>query len=347
MPAYEQTGLYSPKSMSSDPSRRRSNGQYPAPPRPYDGTRGQAPGLQSQYAYSTAIQSVYPDTYAENVYTQQHSRKRGYDDYANDFFEDAKRSRVEPVYNQAMAQRLSGLDNYISEGWNYVDQDYNTSLPALKNKQDLLEIDQWLYQLSNTVQPGAMEAHAFRNASYGHPQGSIYPNVPNMLQNDYSQSLNLSSSATLYPTLPAGNFAFSSQTPGYNSNTILPQIGSYYSEPRRTIDISQLQAAPSSAKESNVRDTPVHPSVAAPDSQASAQKQEKTEEISKDIAKMSLVDERSVAEEKAKHAKMIKSMRAAIASMLKKMEEASSKAVQDAAPEQTSVTKTLPVAQEC
>lgn len=336
--------------MSSDPSRRRSNGQYPVPPRPYDAHRGQAPGLQSQYAYSTAIQSVYPETYIENVYShqQQHSRKRGYDDYANDFFEDAKRSRVEPVYNQAMAQRLSGLDHYISEGWNYVDQDYNTSLPALKNKQDLLEIDQWLYQLSNTVQPGDMESHAMNHPSYGRPQASIYPNVPNMLQNDYSQSLNLSSSATLYPTLPAGNFAFSSQAAGYNSNTILPQIGSYYSEPRRTIDISQLQAAPSSAKESNVRDTPVHAAQASGEVKAVvSQKQEKTEEISKDIAKMSLVDERSVAEEKAKHARMIKAMRAAIASMLKKMEEASSNNAQTkTALESTNASKTSALAQE-
>lgn len=271
---------------------------------------------QSQYAFTNAVQSVYPDVFAyldTGLNQSSQSKKRGYDSYANDFFEDAKRSRVEPVYNPAMAQRLAGLNTYINDGWNYVDQNYNTSLPALKEKQDLLEIDQWLYQLSNTVQQNNFPAQAFRASAYAPSQAAMYPSVPAMLQNDYSQSL-AQCSARLYPTLPAANFAYPGQIQSFSPSTILPQMGSRYAEPRRTIDISQLQAAPSCANESSVRDTPVLKKG------ENATSPKITEDISKNVEKLSLLDEKTVAEERAKHAAMIKTMRHAIAAMLKKQE---------------------------
>lgn len=275
----------------------------------------QVSAVESQYAYNNALQSIYPEVQGEQLYGQQQSRKRGYDTFANNFFEDAKRSRVEPVYNPAMAQRLSGLNNYINDGWNYVDQNYNSSLPALKTKQDLLEIDQWLYQLFNTVQQGSYPSGMQRGPVYGAQPGSIYPSVPAMLQNDYSQSLKTPGSASLYPDMSPGGFGYSNQVPMYHNSAVLPQVGRY-NEPRRTIDISQLQAAPSVGKISSVRDTPV----TAPSEDATPSP--KAEELSTHVEKMTIADEKAVVADRVRHIAMIKTMRDAIASMLKKMEAA-------------------------
>lgn len=267
-------GLHSPKSMAEANPRVAA-----AAPVDYH--------THSQYAYVNGVQAVYPE---------QYSKKRAYDDdYANHFFEDAKRSRIEPVYNPAMAQRLSALDPYISDSW-YMDQaTYNpantVALPALRTKQDLLEIDQWLYALSGTVQ-------------YDRLSQPMYPSMASVFQNDYSQSMDMAPSASIYPTLPQSNFTFSSQNPSY-SGTILPQLGSRYGDQSRTLDISRLQAAPS-AVESNVRGSPAEPPT-----------EKSNEDISKDVAKLTLVD----ADERKKHAEMIKNMRRVIASMLKRMED--------------------------
>lgn len=333
--SYDHTGLHSPKSMSSDPSHAQAAAQqsvqYQANGNQdyHDQYGGNSGAAQSHYAFASAVQSVYPDVYPDSSRNQQQqqqqSKKRGYDSYANNFFEDAKRSRVEPVYNTAMAQRLAGLNSYINEGWNYVDQNYNSSLPALKDRQDLLEIDQWLFQLSNTVQQDYPAQSAFRNSVYSSQPASMYPSVPTMLQNDYSQSLNQGlTGGQLYPNLPTNSFAFPGQLQSYNQNTILPQMGSRYAEPRRTIDISQLQAAPSSAKESSIRNTPVFKAAESPAPAKVA------EDIARNVEKLSLVDEKAVAEERAKHAAMIKTMREAIAAMIKKQEIASSRLTDDA-----------------
>lgn len=266
-----------------------------------------AAGLQHGVAYTGCAQTAFPAGYMEQNNGPQHSKKRGYDDYANNFFEDAKRSRVEPVYNQAMAQRLTGLSSYLNDGWNYVDQDYTSSLPALKSKQDLLEIDQWLYQLSSDVQQTTYPPQAYRASGYA-PQSTLYPNVPNILQADYSQSLNMSGS--MYPSF---NSAYVQQMPMYNNTMLAPQAGALYMEPRRTIDISQLQTAPSAAQESSVRDTPVVQS-------GSKSPVNKTEEITRHVEQMTIADEKAATEEKEKHTAMIRTMREAIRSMIKRIE---------------------------
>lgn len=325
--------------MSSDPLHNQPRLQHAAQ---YQAVAGKnyrenyqnvAGAAQTQYAFANAVQSVYPNVYPDSAAAfgpqhQQQNKKRGYDDDANNFFEDAKRSRVEPVYNPAMAQRLTGLNTYINDGWNYIDQNYNTSLPALKDRQDLLEIDQWLYQLSSTLEQGSNSPQAFRS-TVSSSQSSVYPNVPAMLQNDYSQSLCQGPTGSVYPNIPASNFAFPGHLASFAGNTVLPQMVTRYTEPRRTIDISQLQAAPSSAKESSIRDTPVKSAVDVPATPRV------TEDITSNVERLSIVDEKAAAEERAKHGAMIKTMREAIATMVKKMEDEASIRKEDAAAAMT------------
>lgn len=282
--------------------------------------------------------------YLSTASEQQQSRKRGYDDYANNFFEDAKRSRIEPIYNPAMAQRLSGLNPYVNDAWLY-DQSFGSgtasaatapttiSLPALKTKQDLLEIDQWLYQLSGTVQQSMYSTPNDGVDSYATSPGSMYPSMTSAYQNNYSQSLHMAPSANIYPNLPATTtFNFSNQLGSYPSS-ILPQLGSRYTDQGRSIDISRLQAAPSSARESNVRGSPVVPAapvVASPtavselrskvDGSAQASKEN---EITKDVEKMSLMEHQGkqpTEAQRKKHAEMIHKLRSTISVMLRKLE---------------------------
>ncbi|CCG83710.1 protein of unknown function [Taphrina deformans PYCC 5710] len=314
---YDRTGLHSPRSINSGHSMHQAP-QDKSVSKPagssgaYDGflPRRCTSALPSDHQYVHDEPVQYSTSYPEQVAAQQYSqsRKRGYEDYANDFFEDAKRSRLEPVYNMAMAQRLTGLNGYIADDWSYPDQAYNCNLPALKTKQDLLEIDQWLYQLSTDVNRGS---HAVQAPKYG---AAMYPTVPNALLPDYyAQGANMAVAGNMYP---ASNFPYIGQLPVYNNPILAPHMGARYHEPRRTIDISQLQSAPSVAPESSIRDTPVKVEKPVTNS--------KPEDIIQNVEKMSIADEKSIMADKAKHVAMISTMREAIASMIRRLDESKS-----------------------
>ncbi|KAL7271178.1 hypothetical protein RUND412_006077 [Rhizina undulata] len=109
-----------------------------------------------------APQEAIPQT------SQNESKKRAYEG-VNGFFEDAKRHKIQPVYDGAMAQRLSALQQFVpattAEGTDYnhhaatvtapptgvapVNQQY--TLPSLRTKQDLIDADNFLTQLSANV----------------------------------------------------------------------------------------------------------------------------------------------------------------------------------------------------
>ncbi|KAK9362623.1 hypothetical protein V1504DRAFT_387346 [Lipomyces starkeyi] len=127
-------------------------------------------------------------------------------DAANDFFEDIKRHKVAPVYAQDMASRLSALEALVgvtppttdymssaaaaaSAGYHHVApqahypgpqpvshpppqlQPPHATLPALRTRQDMLETDHFLNQLSSSIYHTPLHSSA---PSYAAPQHPSY-----------------------------------------------------------------------------------------------------------------------------------------------------------------------------
>ncbi|KAK9373406.1 uncharacterized protein V1513DRAFT_417892 [Lipomyces chichibuensis] len=126
-------------------------------------------------------------------------------DAANDFFEDIKRHKIAPVYAQDMASRLSALEALVgvtppstdymssaaaaaSAGYHVPPQAHypgpqpvshpppqlqppHTTLPALRTRQDMLETDHFLNQLSSSIYHAPLHSTA---SSYAAPQHPSY-----------------------------------------------------------------------------------------------------------------------------------------------------------------------------
>jgi len=147
--------------------------------------------------------------FVETVNPQSTSRKRSYD-YANEFFEDVKRHKITPIYNDDMAARLSALQAWVTD--DLFKPTYNTyqlpqqqtvpsqqyMLPALRTKQDLLDASQFLTQLqSQAFEPQYTTDYMPQYPTYANK--TLYPT----LDMDYTQQsqVDMTPSTNLYPPL--------------------------------------------------------------------------------------------------------------------------------------------------
>ncbi|KAK9356485.1 hypothetical protein V1523DRAFT_213827 [Lipomyces doorenjongii] len=219
-------------------------------------------------------------------------------DAANDFFEDIKRHKVAPVYAQDMASRLSALEALVgvtppstdymssaaaaaSAGYHVPPQAHypapqsishpppqlqppHTTLPALRTKQDMLETDHFLTQLSSSIYHAPLHATA---PSYPAPQHQSYhptaaqqpppqtaPFTPINAAESHAQHQSahvaasqpghyshvapvMASSTGIYPSLPAVALGAS-----YHSPQSHPALASRFdTDPTRRFSVGTLQ----------------------------------------------------------------------------------------------------------
>lgn len=140
------------------------------------------------------------------------SKKRAFDG-VDQFFEDAKRHKIQPVYDGNMAQRLSALQQFVpttsGESVDFNGHHAATvtapapgqnqyTLPSLRTKQDLIDADHFLTQLSANVyeSPAAAAAAGAPVAGYhAQPYRNNQPPSPHNNHNVQQQSPNHSPSS--------------------------------------------------------------------------------------------------------------------------------------------------------
>ncbi|KAK7206827.1 hypothetical protein BZA70DRAFT_115549 [Myxozyma melibiosi] len=216
----------------------------------------QQPQQQQQPQYASTASGVppsYQHEYAPPPFAGLHGdmpRKRVFD-AANDFVEDVKRHRVAPVYGQDMASRLSALEALVGVvppsteyAGNYQSQNHShyplplsqisqppaqhpTTLPALKTKQEMLEADHFLNQLSTSL---------YSSSSHPAPLQSSYSSIsaPSGPHPQHQQPLMSSSSAQTQPLQPASFTPISNSSPHltpYASIQVQSSSGLYPSLP--------------------------------------------------------------------------------------------------------------------
>ncbi|KAL6709414.1 hypothetical protein ACN47E_001821 [Coniothyrium glycines] len=234
--------------------------------------------------------SAYGPVYYAVNQTQQlgndyEIRKRAAYDALNEFFGDAKRRAIDPSTYYDVGQRLMGLQGvqlpvlggsgyqgagipeYGSHGGTMLAQaqhppmhhPYSLPLPNLRTKSDLLNIDQFLEQLQNTVYENPNQA---AQAGVAHPGHYIHTGVgyrssnsPPGLSSSHSQSSHAtaigSSSADTPALTPASSvLSYGSQhSPGaaHSANGLSPtarsSIGSMYPTLPSVSAMSDMSAA--------------------------------------------------------------------------------------------------------
>jgi hypothetical protein len=247
-------------------------------------------------------------------------RKRGFD-ATFDLFDDIKRSRISPNYNSSMAARLSTIEQVIglapytgnannNNNNNYplpqqqtrpLSQDFNNSsrqLPPFRSHQELLDVDQFFSQLAsnlplgNTNKPAPLTEHT---PSFSLPSSTPYPPLS-------STSLGGPAPASLsvYPTLGLNSSAQELDTAGqphHSQQHPQPQLASRYDYDKSKqffVGISQRSSRLSA---------------------------ENDDELVSAMSGLSVKPETNANnDEVARHAEVIKRIRAMIADMLKQTE---------------------------
>lgn len=169
-----------------------------------------------------------PISYCASSYyqTEPHTRKRVYD-ATNEFFEDAKRYKMAPVYNQEMRSRLQEIGPVFDAddlSSHYTGQQ-SLQLPSLKSREDFLDAERFLTQLSHTVYQDTSNLPA-RLYPYS---TSPYPALP--------------STPTSFTAINGSAGHLSGDTlarhlQGYNDTPLYPQI-----PPAGTVNTGQLHAS--------------------------------------------------------------------------------------------------------
>lgn len=251
-------------------------------------------------------------------------RKRGFD-ATFDLFDDIKRSRVSPNYNSSMAARLSTIEQMIglapynananananantnTNTNNYplpqqqtrpLSQDFNSSsrqLPPFRSYQELLDVDQFFSQLAsnlplgNTTKPAPLME---QTPSFNMPSSTPYPPLSSPSLGGTAPS---SSSLSVYPTLGLNGGAQELESAGQSQ----PQLASRYDYDKSkqfSVGISQRSSRLSA---------------------------ENDDELVSAMSSLSVKPETNATandDEVAKHAEVIKRIRAMIADMLKQTE---------------------------
>ncbi|KAK9383045.1 uncharacterized protein V2V93DRAFT_331628 [Kockiozyma suomiensis] len=259
---------------------------------------------QQQYINATSSAS-YPHEYAPQpplvTAVADQPRKRVFD-AANDFVEDVKRHRVSPVYGHDMASRLAALEALVgvtppppasdysgsvggyqshphyplplSQIGQQQSQTHATTLPALKTKQEMLETEHFLNQLSTSVYNSSLAAPvqppytsttviAPAHSQQQHPSymsatlsqhqqtqptsfNSVSGSSPHI--SPYASQQQAQTSNGLYPALPA--------VVGAEQHQSHPSLGSRFDpDPTRRFSVGALQKAAATAAEIPVEET--------------------------------------------------------------------------------------------
>ena len=204
------TAYPSPYSIASNPISSRSSQGFYSP--------------DSQFAQA-AYDATLPPTshwdvgaggYVETVNPQYTSKKRGFDQ-VNNYFEDVKRHKLNPIYDDgvslsrldlivAMMERLSAFSDLTDD---FFKQPYNTYqtpsqnvhsqrygvLPSLRTRQDCIDVNQFLLQLQSHV----FDPQYSTNLIPPYPGSSkaLYPT----LDLDYNTQADVPPSTNVYPQL--------------------------------------------------------------------------------------------------------------------------------------------------
>ncbi|RPA85234.1 hypothetical protein BJ508DRAFT_302901 [Ascobolus immersus RN42] len=204
----------------------------------------------------------------ETPQQQQESKKRAFEG-VNEFFDDAKRNKIQPVYNQEMAQRLSSLQAIVpsvapvanstdgqyqnsgANGEQQQAQNGNYQLPALRTKQDLINADQFLHQLSanvyesqgSTASGVPHTAFTFRapvaNTSSGENVSAATSTAGTTATTATSSAETPASSGAAYPTLPTSSGAENYS----NGNAPAATLGSSFGENATRYNTAAQKAA--------------------------------------------------------------------------------------------------------
>jgi len=195
---------------------------------------GMIPGYAAQnqvFYYQQATQPGHEviaqaATAAAAAVASTNEKKRSLDG-VDQFFDDAKRHKLQPVYDGNMAQRLSALQFPSTTGeageFNGITVTapaangpggQQFTLPSLRTKQDIIDADNFLTQLSANVYETAAQGHGYpyrgqhqQHPSQGPPSHHESPAPPASM-----------APATQAPTPPGSNYT-TSHSPGTHHTT--------------------------------------------------------------------------------------------------------------------------------
>lgn len=205
----------------------------------YPQQNGQSP----VYYYPNAQNPSQQEAIAQAVgaATQNNDKKRAFEG-VDQLIEDAKRNKIQPVYDGAMAQRLSALQHFVPA----TSGEFNGSntatasagdgdgpqfqLPSLRTKQDLIDADHFFTQLSADVydqsavaqryrQPGSPHVHSPNHQPRHSPQ---QPHTPGNHDNAPAASMapaNSGNSNMNALTPPTSNYTTSNGSPQHHHTT--------------------------------------------------------------------------------------------------------------------------------
>ncbi|KAI5793607.1 hypothetical protein FPQ18DRAFT_258511 [Pyronema domesticum] len=208
------------------------------------------PGLGQHYPNSAAYGPGAAAQQQQQQAQQQHNEKKRSFDGVDQFFDDAKRHKIQPVYDGAMAQRLSALQFIPSTSAEGVDFGHaatvtapptngNTpsfTLPSLRTKQDLIDADNFLTQLSTNIydstNPNNFSPYRQQHNGSPHtPQAQTQQPSPQQNQGHEAPPAPMASSAppsvsgTAALTPPHSNYT-TSHSPHHSPTNVSPQSSS-------------------------------------------------------------------------------------------------------------------------
>lgn len=336
LPTPAQSPAYIPLTKHSRSGSTASSADFTAAPSPYSIASIPVSSNSSQGLYSPdsqIAQAAYDATlapgsqwnvgtggYVETVNPQNTSKKRSYD-YANEFFEDVKRHKITPVYNDDMAARLSALQAWVTD--DLFKPNYNTYqipqpepipsqvpylLPALRTKQDLLAANHFLTSLqTHTFDPQYTTEYIPQFPSYANK--TLYPT----LDLDYSEPspVEMAPSTNLYPQL-------FDQSPSPVPSANYLQMGSRLTyDQTRLVYAGTLQRAPPRAQSTGSDELVQDMEKMDVDSESKEKKPVEGEE------KKEVKTRETDAEMKKKHLELIKKLQKLVQEMLLDMNKES------------------------
>lgn len=319
-----------------DDASRDSYAQSQQPqlhPQPHVQHHNHIPIQQQQPQYQMPDYSQYRYPFFEQPqyggYEQppQESRKRGYS-AALDLFDDIKRQRIEPTYNNDFAARLSTIEQLVGISGPLPRTTRPLAVPAslapqqpadplrqlrgLRTQQELLDADQFLSQLSSTLPlkaPAPVPTQDYFAPLPSTTSFNTYPSQP-------------MSSLNVYPSLDADVPSAATYSPEH------PQVASRYdyeSGKRYAVGVSQRSSklADDASKDTAETDETDEKDAAKPD----APETDAADDLAGAMGKLEIKEtEEDVV---LRHAEVIRRIRSMIADMLKETPSKDDSKVED------------------
>jgi hypothetical protein len=215
-----------------------------------NGQEAIAQAAQAAAAQAHAQAQAHAHAHAQAHAQHQNENKKRSFDGIDQLFEDAKRNKIQPVYDGAMVQRLSALLYVPSTSGEAVDYGHTATstappttqsytLPSLRTKQDLLDADNFLTQLSaNVHDSNPQQQFQYRgNANQSPHTPASQPPQPSPQQAHNSVGHDGAPAASMAPVAPqvsSGSSALTppgtnyttSHSPHHTPPTVSPQVSS-------------------------------------------------------------------------------------------------------------------------